>query len=365
MKPIMRLSFTFVLKLMLLVVGLAHAVRAQTVGIGVVDTTEEVLFDLTYTNATKAPRVLREVISHCACVTVLDHPERIVAGATVNIPCVYRAEKPGRIAIRLDLLAEGQGAELLATMTVVGVVAEKSWRVTVEELATPDLEGAVLVDTRAPEAFATVRAARSIPMTVASLNRRTDLHGRRLVLMDEGYDPVELLAAVAELRAVGFQDIRVLDGGIAAWLRAGRPVDGVSASSVAAATLGATQFARAQTQSPWEMLHLHAAATTAVPVTHTHAGRIVTVANLEQAKAQLTAADRRWLVMSADTNDYARLERELPAAARGNVYYLAGGPEVWTSLMRQRRSLADGSRELRQNRSATAFPTGGGCGSCP
>jgi rhodanese-related sulfurtransferase len=81
-----------------------------------------------------------------------------------------------------------------------------------------------LVDVRsAPEReLATIDGA--LQVSAAELARKPFLKDKTLVLLGNGKAERELYAACSTLKASGFRDVRVLQGGMPAWLGSGRPV---------------------------------------------------------------------------------------------------------------------------------------------
>ena len=81
-----------------------------------------------------------------------------------------------------------------------------------------------LVDVRsAPEReLATIDGA--LQVSAAEVAGKPFLKDKTLVLLGNGKAERELYAACSTLKAAGFRDVRVLQGGMPAWLAAGRPV---------------------------------------------------------------------------------------------------------------------------------------------
>jgi rhodanese-related sulfurtransferase len=81
-----------------------------------------------------------------------------------------------------------------------------------------------LVDVRSPpeRELATVDGA--LQVSADQLSGKPFLKGKTLVLMGNGRAERELYVACARLKAQGFRDVRVLQGGMPAWRASGRPV---------------------------------------------------------------------------------------------------------------------------------------------
>jgi len=88
--------------------------------------------------------------------------------------------------------------------------------------------GVTLVDTRSTTEFNGFHIDGALNLSVSSLRTKTFLRGKKLILMGSGKADRDLYMACAELRASGFKDIQILQGGVPAWLRQGLPSVGNS-----------------------------------------------------------------------------------------------------------------------------------------
>ena len=97
----------------------------------------------------------------------------------------------------------------------------------VQEVKEAVAAGAIVLDLRAPSAFAAAHVPGAVTMQFnrADLADRAELilpHGQELVVQDE--PEAEARTAVELLRSAGFHVVGHLEGGLAAWRAAGEPV---------------------------------------------------------------------------------------------------------------------------------------------
>lgn len=83
----------------------------------------------------------------------------------------------------------------------------------------------LLVDVRPAELFARVRIPGSVNIPLFNLKNKTFLHGKNIVLINEGYGYRQLITGLKSLDGTGAQSARILQGGLNAWKRAGGRLD--------------------------------------------------------------------------------------------------------------------------------------------
>jgi rhodanese-related sulfurtransferase len=339
-------------------------------GLGIVQSDKETLFELKYSNPGPHPVRIEQVLSSCACITVLDHPREIAAGETIEIPCGYRSDRMGAIAVDIALHStRDTAAGPFAVLHVDGVSIRPEWQVEPAGLDTESFKDSWLLDIRAAASYAKLHIQGAISAPAYTLPSREDLKSRRIVLYDEGHDPVELLALVATLRNRGFSQVYALTDGFAGWLRAGRKVQGRYSTRVPYASLDPWSFALAQEAGPWQVVQVGEASRS--PAGFTNVLRVKDISEIAgKVPGSEAGAGLRWLVVSDDRNDYERLEITLPLEARRRLFYLRGGLNGWMEHVRVATAAAAGSgreQSLGTN-TRVALPAprigGRGCGSC-
>ena len=100
----------------------------------------------------------------------------------------------------------------------------------------------LLVDTRPAQLTARYGIASAMPMEPGAIALRSYLKTRPLVLFGDGRSDRDLLEACSTLKADGFKQVSVLQGGVRAWAAAGQPLQGDAPATTELATLDATQL---------------------------------------------------------------------------------------------------------------------------
>lgn len=84
----------------------------------------------------------------------------------------------------------------------------------------------VVVDTRTPSEFGGFQIEGSLNLTVSGLRHKSYLRDKTIVLVGNGKAERVLYEACAELKKIGFRQVRVLRGGLMAWLTYAQPIIG-------------------------------------------------------------------------------------------------------------------------------------------
>ncbi len=91
----------------------------------------------------------------------------------------------------------------------------------------------VVVDTRSTNEFASFQIEGSLNLTVSELRHKTFLRDKAIVLVGSGKAERVLYEACTDLKKNGFKQVRVLRGGLTAWLSYAQPLGGRSPSAYA------------------------------------------------------------------------------------------------------------------------------------
>jgi rhodanese-related sulfurtransferase len=86
--------------------------------------------------------------------------------------------------------------------------------------------GIVIADTRTATEFGAFHLAGAMNMALTSVHSMGFLKNKTVILIGNGKAERELYAACGRLKTYGFQGVRVLRGGMPAWLATGQPVLG-------------------------------------------------------------------------------------------------------------------------------------------
>jgi rhodanese-related sulfurtransferase len=337
-------------KLVLIVASLCGcaSLGASHVAIGVVAPEVPVALELAYTNHSKSPVKLGDIKTSCECLQVVKIPVADVGpDQTISVPFIYKGTKPGRVEITVLVLGPGQD-QVLDNSTVSGFVADPSWSVTPAELLAQKESAVVMIDTRRAEQYQEAHLARAINLPLFALKTRSDLRNQAVVLIDNGATPDALLGEVRKLRAQGFVNVRMLQGGVVGWSRQGGLLEGTHAGiRHKLATLMPAEVAGARRSAPWQ---------------------IVEASHAEDLLAVLAASPGSMGpigIIAADEGAYARIEPLLPKGQTRPVFYLAGGKAAWATYQAGQAALAAHTNQTFQVKNSSLRPViSGGCGSC-
>ena len=151
--------------------------------------------------------------------------------------------RSGRLAVTLSMIIAMNGnaqspesdagcPTLVASAANVSIDQPKPTTIPVElmracEISFQELQTAsrTIVDIRDSNAHARLSLRGALNLPLSSLRHRDFLKPQAIVLVDEGKSPSMLMRACAELRTRGFQDVRVLTGGLRTMHAYGAPLD--------------------------------------------------------------------------------------------------------------------------------------------
>jgi rhodanese-related sulfurtransferase len=337
---------------------------AETVPLGVVFKGGRTSIELTYANNGKTAVHIGQVSPSCDCIEVSLAPEDVPAGTTIKIPLVHHAENTGTVEVTVRLQGD-KPSEIIKTYTVAGFVADSSWLLSPRQAQG---KGLMLIDTRSPDQFSKLRISHAINIPAFSLKTRTDLRGSKLVLVDDGVSPVDLLAAAAGLRQQGFAQVFVLKGGLPAWIREGGEVEGLIHSALAVARISAADFALAGRAGKWQVVEVGNISTPLLKSDGT-----IKLDDVNAIERTLVALPRdpiralppNILIITAQNNIQARIEAHLGSARHLPVFYLMGGVEAVKAFHDEQTGIALNSGMLFQIKPSPHSPViAGGCSSC-
>jgi rhodanese-related sulfurtransferase len=355
----MRFSLTVLIFLVA-----AGCARAETVPLGVVFSGEQTTLELTYVNPGKAPMHIDQISPSCDCIEVLQKPDEVQPGASVTIPLVHHASQVGTVDVTVRLLGS-LASNIIETYTIAGFVADRSWLLSPQEAQG---RGLTLIDTRSPSQFGPLHIAHALNIPAFALRTRNDLLGRKLVLLDDGVAPTDLLAQVAALRSQGFAQVFVLNGGLPAWMRAGGKVEGSSHSVLDVAQISAANFAWASRAAKWRVIavgDISVPAAEARDVIHLSETDNVELSLVSLSKDTVQGLPPNILIIAPTYGDYAKIEAQLGRAERSPVFYLNGGAPALALFRHEQIEAALRTGQVFKTKVAQNAPVvAGGCSSC-
>jgi rhodanese-related sulfurtransferase len=192
----------------------------------------------------------------------------------------------------------------------------------------------VLVDVRHPDEFDRYRISGSINVPLHLIKTKSFLKGSPVVLINEGRTSFELEEACKSLKAAGFRQVSVLEGGIHSWVEAKHPVDGDAFAIRALNRLPADELFTERAYDDWLVIDVSAGKHR--DLYHLLPANIVKVdasskkplaAGLRQAIQSRGKSNANVKIVVASDTDavYENLEPELRNAGYSRVLYLAGG----------------------------------------
>ena len=346
---------------------------------GTASVTQSFNHEFTWHNDATTPLVVEGVSTSCDCLQVTAFPRVIPAGGTDKLTVAAHPKTPGPtdwvVFARVTGSAE---ARLFWLSGTIGDAARTAFPPDLLVAATNLLANPArlaeisFVDVRGQDQYRLGRIPGSLNLPLFTVKARGFLRPKRLVLLNEGHNPADLLQEASRLKQLQFASVAVLDGGLRAWQQAGGQLEGEDVAASRLATITPAQFHFGQADNPWlvEALGDSAAATgdwlglTATPLP---AGGPALLPGLTTA-LQRNPAARRLLLVSAHGDDYAAQEKILHGFTGPPVFYLAGGAKGYAQFLRQQ--LAQQNRRTLTATSGSgpkfvgaARPAGGG-GSC-
>jgi rhodanese-related sulfurtransferase len=347
-----------------LALAVSGGLRAEIVPLGVVFKGELTPLELTYVNKGKTAVHIAQVSPSCDCIEVLQAPGNVPAGADVKLSLVHHAENTGTVEVMIQLLGD-KPSEVIKTYTVAGFVADRSWILSPREAQG---KGLVLIDTRDPGPFSKLHGVHAINIPAFALKTRTYWHESKLVLMDDGVSPVDLLAEAASLRQQGFAQVFVLSGGLPAWIRAGGRVEGSTQSVLEVARIFAADFARASRAGKWQVVEIGDALT---PVPETaNVIKLSATDNIERALVSLSRNSApgmppNILIIASNNASHAKIEAHLGSAGHLPVFYLNDGMKALAFFHNEQARAASNTGLVFKSAAARGVPIiAGGCSSC-
>jgi len=347
-----------------LALAVSGGLRAEIVPLGVVFKGELTPLELTYANKGKAAVHIVQIDPSCDCIEVPPAPIGVPAGATIKIPLVHHAENTGTVEVTIQLLG-AKSSEVIKTYTVAGFVAEPSWLLSPREA---QAKGLTLIDTRDLAQFSKLHSMHAINIPAFALKTRTDLRGSKLVLVDDGASPVDLLAEADSLRQMGFTQVFVLSGGLPAWIRAGGRVEGSTQSVLGVARISAADFARASRAGKWQVVEIGEALTPLPETTN-----VIKLSATDDIGSALVSLSKNFaqgmppniLIIAPSNASQAKIEAHLGPAGHLPVFYLNDGMKALAFFHNEQAGAASNTGRLFKVASARSVPiVAGGCSSC-
>ncbi len=336
---------------------------------------------------TKALKVTK-VTTTCGCTTIASFRATIAPGEQGEILAVMKRPHTGYADVQV-VAQTGPTLKDVYAFRITGVVVDKA-ALDPANLALIAAKDAVklqaesktltLVDVRPSALFAEAHAKGAQNLTLLTLKARLDLKKRTVLLFSDGMGDLDWLQGIAQLKALGFKDVRLVAGGVRAWQGAGGSIEGrARPSSASLATVELSSFYQEQpTGNDWIVVLTdpkvaEAQLPSAFPVKTIPWGKDpMAFATALNAAVKGHSSDVRVLVANASGGGYDLMESALRATKVAvPVYYLQGGSLAYTTFS-QRRTLAmvpqkislAGNGAYTSSAHAGGQIIRGGCGGC-
>ncbi len=314
------------------------------------------------------------VTSACPCVKILRFPAAWKAGEALRLTVATRIAQPGLVRERL-FIDVGQDAPLVVEMvgealpTSREVVELRCWDLpdvllqVRQELPLPGLFVApadldptsLLVDARHWLAAAAVHVPSAVRVPPHGLLRAPLLQtvNRPVVLVDEGWGNPETITTCASLRAGTGADVRILDGGVSAWVRNGRPWRGNVADLALFAEITPAAWYAVRGARVWEVVDFSTTPHPDVNLLFPRARRSDTLHCLDEVPSGHA-------VLAINENgDYGMARKrlaQLPPGTR-DAFYLKGGWPAFADFLLNHATQVTPKR--------VTVGGAGGCHDCP
>jgi rhodanese-related sulfurtransferase len=206
------------------------------------------------------------------------------------------------------------------------------------------------VRTSADARAAPIPGALTIRLT--DLPTKTFLQDRPVVLIGSGRDDADLARACGELKRAGFQRVKLLRGGIRAWVTGQRPVLADAGVLQNIDLIQPSEFHRQAASAPWLVLAVDVNPVDGLPVAMGAAERIdaggdsaraTDAVRRRQAEiARMSAKERpnAIVIVTRDEASATRLRDALRNGGSGDVLVLQGGMAGYRAFLAQQQSIA-------------------------
>lgn len=204
----------------------------------------------------------------------------------------------------------------------------------------------VLVDVRKPERYAALRIPGSINIGENRLSGKTFLKRKTVVLIDEGFTVFKMQALSQHLQQEGFDDIRVLAGGLVAWRNANEEL------------LGDLHEQKRLNYITPRQLYLEHQLSDVIVVNFSEVGSMHTKGNskipmhellLKQEKS-IVPAKNRIVIATDDGLGYEPLEHAISKLRWPQVFYLKGGKQAYREYLKAQWAIWNRNGEKQGNK---------------
>lgn len=188
------------------------------------------------------------------------------------------------------------------------------------------LDTVTYVDIRNSRDFVQYHIPGSMNIEPHELKKKTYLKHKELVIFNEGHSYKSLEALYADLERTGFEDVHILEGGLAAWYQAGGELDGDPVAERNLNRMTSAQFMQEHDYAHWVIVDVSNYSTIPQEEIERRFRKDLHTALLKRGRE----LDKGFvLVVSEDGSGYERIEPITQSLGNFHVFYLEGGRKAY------------------------------------
>ena len=216
----------------------------------------------------------------------------------------------------------------------------------------PDSPQPTWVDVRGAADARAARIPGALAIPLAELRTKTFLQSTPLVLIGSGRDDADLARACGELKRAGFQQVKLLRGGIRAWVNGQRPVLADAGALQNLDLIDPGAFHRQAALAPWLVLGIDVGPADGLPVVMSSLERIdagddtaraldaIRRRQVELARMSVNERPNAIVIVARDEASATRMRDAVRSGGRSDVLTLLGGMAGYRAFLAQQQSIA-------------------------
>lgn len=209
-------------------------------------------------------------------------------------------------------------------------------------------ENVVIVDVRRSRDYQAFHIPSSLNLTPFSIKSKHFLKKKPLILVNEGHYLGQVDVLCNQLKSQGFQDVKVMKGGLLAWRDRGYELFGDRIATTKLDQLSPADLVSSLSERDWRIIDLdHSLNNTErfLPESHvihyaSGGTEVVKAVNQKQRQFSPTALSG-FLVVSRDGTGYAQVAKLLKLTDAEDIFYLSGGIDRFNRYLQTHSSLIE------------------------
>jgi rhodanese-related sulfurtransferase len=232
------------------------------------------------------------------------------------------------------------------------VVQDGSCWIELDRAGAPGALEPTWIDVRPAPAVSAARIPGALQIPLSALPTKEFLKHAPVVLIGTGRDDGDLGRACGELKRHGFQQVKLLRGGVRAWYDAGRLLLRDAALAQTVDRLSPLELHRQAASAPWAVVSIDVDATTELPRTAIRSQRISVGGDFTRAvnmirRIQVELAGgpdaerpNAIVAITRDEHSSTQLSEAIRRAGLRDVLTLEGGAQGYQAFLVQQQSIA-------------------------